>query len=56
MSEQNKPQEQSLEGLALYPQHTQPSDAGQFAASSTEGQPLPAEGGNPEMANQNQGK
>ena len=55
MSEQNKPQEQSLEGLAPYPQQTQPSVSGQFAASSTEGQPLPAEGGNPEMANQNQG-
>ncbi len=55
MSEQNKPQEQSVEGLAPYPQQTQPSDAGQFAAGSREGQPLPAEGGNPEMANQNQG-
>ena len=55
MSEQNKPQEQSLEGLAPYPQQTQPSGEGQFAAGSREGQPLPAEGGNPEMANQNQG-
>lgn len=55
MSEQNKPQEQSVEGLAPYPQQTQPSDAGQFAASSTERQPLSAKGGNPEVANQNQG-
>lgn len=55
MSEQNKPQDQSVEGLAPYPQQTQPSDAGQFATGSTEGQPLPTEGGNPEMANQNQG-
>lgn len=55
MPEQNKPQEQSLEGLAPYPQQVQSSDSGQFVANSTEGQPLSAEGGNPEMANQNQG-
>ena len=54
MSEQNKPQEQSLEGLAPYPQQVQSSDSGQFVANSTEGQPLPAEGGSPEMPNPNQ--
>ena len=54
MSEQNKPQEQSLEGLAPYPQQPQSSDPGQFAANSTEGQPLPVEGGSPEMPNPNQ--
>ena len=54
MSEQNKPQEQSLEGLAPYPQQVQSSDAGQFVANSTEGQPLPVEGGSPEMPNPNQ--
>ena len=37
MSEQNKPQEQSLEGLAPYPQQVQSSDPGQFVANSTEG-------------------
>ena len=50
MSEQNKPQEQSLEGLAPYPQQVQSSDSGQFVANSTEGQPLPVEGGSPEGA------
>ena len=54
MSEQNKSQEQSLEGLAPYPQQVQSSDSGQFVANSTEGQPLPAEGGSPEMPNPNQ--
>ncbi len=54
MSEQNKSQEQSLEGLAPYPQQDQSSDSGQFVANSTEGQPLPAEGGSPEMPNPNQ--
>ena len=54
MSEQNKPQEQSLEGLAPYPQQPQSSDPGQFVANSTEGQPLPVEGGSPEMPNPNQ--
>jgi len=54
MSEQNKPQEQSLEGLAPYPQQVQSSDSGQFVANSTEGQPLPVEGGSPEMPNPNQ--
>lgn len=54
MPEQNKPQEQSLEGLAPYPQQVQSSDSGQFVANSTEGQPLPAEGGSPEMPNPNQ--
>lgn len=54
MSEQNKPQEQSLEGFAPYPQQVQSSDSGQFVANSTEGQPLPAEGGSPEMPNPNQ--
>ena len=54
MSEQNKSQEQSLEGLAPYPQQVQSSDSGQFVANSTEGQPLPVEGGSPEMPNPNQ--
>lgn len=54
MSEQNKPQEQSLEGLAPYPQQPQSSDPGQFVDNSTEGQPLPVEGGSPEMPNPNQ--
>ena len=54
MSEQNKPQEQSLEGLAPYPQQVPSSDPGQFVANSVEGQPLPAEGGSPEMPNPNQ--
>ena len=54
MSEQNKPQEQSLEGLAPYPQQVQSSDSGQFVANSTEEQPLPVEGGSPEMPNPNQ--
>ena len=54
MPEQNKPQEQSLEGLAPYPQQPQSSDPGQFVANSTEGQPLPVEGGSPEMPNPNQ--
>ena len=54
MSEQNKPQEQSLEGLAPYPQQVQSSDSGQFVANSTEGQPFPAEGGSPEMPTPNQ--
>ena len=54
MSEQNKSQEQSLEGLAPYPQQVQSSDSGQFVANSTEGQPRPAEGGSPEMPNPNQ--
>lgn len=54
MSEQNKPQEQSLEGLAPYPQQVQSSDPGQFVANSAEGQPLPTEGDSPEMPNPNQ--
>ena len=54
MPEQNKPQEQSLEGLAPYPQQVQSSDPGQFSANSTEGQPFPTEGGSPEMPNPNQ--
>ena len=54
MSEQNKSQEQSLEGLAPYPQQVQSSDSGQFVANSVEGQPFPAEGGSPEMSNPNQ--
>ena len=54
MSEQNKPQEQSLEGLAPYPQQVQSSDSGQFVANSTEGQSLPTEGDSPEMMNPNQ--
>ena len=54
MSEQNKSQEQSLEGLAPYPQQVQSSDSGQFVANSTEEQPLPVEGGSPEMPNPNQ--
>ena len=54
MSEQNKPQEQSLEGLAPYPQQVQSSDPGQFSANSTEGQPFSTEGGSPEMPNPNQ--
>ena len=37
MSEQNKPQEQSLEGLAPYPQQVQSSDSGQFVATQQRG-------------------